>query len=61
MAQSSFRHPILKATGFTISIAAAAAFVAFAFGANHSDWGVVGSFVAVFVGIVVFMFGWMMK
>ena len=61
MAQFHVHHPILKASGFTITVAAAIAFVAFVFGANHSDWGVVASFVGAFVGLVLFLFGWMMK
>jgi len=49
----------LKASGVLLSIAAAVAFYVSCYGPRHNDWGVVASFVCIFLGIVLFAFGWL--
>jgi hypothetical protein len=61
MAHLANRHFGLKAGGLLLSIAGLVTFLALAIGPVHSDWGLVTSFVAIFVGFVIFEFGLFMK
>jgi hypothetical protein len=55
------RHLGVKAAGIALAAAAAGMFLAMVFGAFRNDWAWVGSFVAFFIGLVIFAVGWFME